>query len=397
VKKRVLSEEHPVTVTKSDDVDFDEEEDELESIGPITAVVQSTDWTTETVVSQLRRGNILLNPKFQRRDAWNRKRKSLLIESLVVGLPVPQIVLAASKSEPGKFLVLDGKQRLLSILQFWGAAPDGPNNGFSLSALELRPSLSRKTFEQLSKDSRLEDDYNALCNHTIRTMVIKNWQTDDLLHAIFLRLNTGSVTLSPQELRQALYPGPFTNFIDEASANSKELQKILNLSSPDPRMRDAEILARYVAFHLFASDYPGRMKKFLDDSFDKLNKQWSKHQASVEEAVDNFNAGTDSLLSLFDNRPARKPDSTQFNRAIFDALIYFQSKPSIRTAVGNKKARIKRAYESLFSEGSEFLSAVESDTAGTPNTSARFSIWANALSKVTGKRVAPPKLPKKAA
>jgi hypothetical protein len=124
---------------QSNDVEFDEEleeQDVAEGLAPgsVAAVVSGTDWTTETIVSQLERKNIQLNPRFQRRDAWKRDRKSRFIESLIVGLPIPQIVLAESKHERGKFIVLDGKQRLLSILQFWGLG-DGQNNKYALSAL----------------------------------------------------------------------------------------------------------------------------------------------------------------------------------------------------------------------------------------------------------------------
>src|SRR5476651_6598 len=75
------------------------------------AVVWGTDWTTETILSQLKRGNIELNPAFQRRDAWGRAGKSKFIESLILGLPIPQIILAESKEKRGTFIVIDGKQR----------------------------------------------------------------------------------------------------------------------------------------------------------------------------------------------------------------------------------------------------------------------------------------------
>ena len=91
---------------------------ELEEISGI--VVAGTDWTTATIVDQLVRENIQLNPRFQRRDAWNITRKSRFIESIILGFPIPQIVLASNKKERGKFIVLDGKQRLLTILQFYG-------------------------------------------------------------------------------------------------------------------------------------------------------------------------------------------------------------------------------------------------------------------------------------
>src|SRR5262249_47978764 len=152
-----------------------------------------------------------------------------------------------------------GKQRLLAILQFWGLG-EGENNAYALSGLSLREDLNKTTYAQLSKEPAREGDYNALCNQPIRTVVIRNWKNTDFLHTVFLRLNTGSVNLSPQELRQALLPGPFSDYIDEAAGESKGLQRILGISGPDPRMRDTEILARFLAFRFFAATYPGRMK-----------------------------------------------------------------------------------------------------------------------------------------
>lgn len=79
------------------------------------AVVWGTDWTAGTIVSQIEKGFIDLKPKFQRREAWDDKRKSLFIESLVLGLPIPQIILAERKEKRGTYIVIDGKQRLISL------------------------------------------------------------------------------------------------------------------------------------------------------------------------------------------------------------------------------------------------------------------------------------------
>lgn len=379
------------------ELEFDdeaEEQDVAEQLDPtaVAAVVTGTDWTTETIVSQLKRGNIQLNPGFQRRDAWGTDRKSRFIESLIVGLPIPQIVLAEAKGARGKFIVLDGKQRLLSILQFWGLG-DGENNAYQLSSLTLRSDLKKKSFEDLESDASLEADYNALCNQPIRTVVIKNWQDSNFLHTIFLRLNTGSVKLSPQELRQALLPGEFSEFIDVAAAASPGLRKLLAIEGADPRMRDIEILARFLAFRFFASAYPGRMKKFLDHSFDEFNKNWGKFKPKVVQAIQQFEEGVTALHVVFGDSVARKPGSRQFNRAIFDALIFFASQPSISSATKTKAAAAKKAYEQLFAPNAGFAKAVESDTAGSPNTAARFNLWAIALSKIIGKPVTAPTIP----
>jgi hypothetical protein len=378
-------------------LEFDEEVDEQDvaeqvPAGTTAAVVSGNDWTTETIVSQLKRGNIQLNPRFQRRDAWKRDRKSRFIESLIVGLPIPQIVLAESKQDRGKFIVLDGKQRLLAIMQYWGLG-QGENNAYALSGLTLRKDLGRTTFKELSTDPDLESEYNALCNQAIRTVVIRNWKDTNFLHTVFLRLNTGSVNLSPQELRQALLPGKFSDYVDEAAAESAGLRKLLGLEGPDPRMRDIEILARFLAFRFFAETYPGRMKDFLDQTFETFNSDWDNYEPNVEEGRADFETGVEELLKLFGDEVARKPDSPQFNRAIFDALIFYHSQARVRRALRGKSARVRKAYEQLFAPGSAFLAAIESDTAGAPNTATRLRIWGKTISRISGESFKIPVIP----
>lgn len=170
----------------------EQEEDSSAKLSYDQAVVHATDWTTETIISQLRRGNITLNPRFQRRDAWSVQQKSKFIESLIMGLPVPQIVLAESKDKRGSYLVLDGKQRLLSLLQYW-ALGKGAKNRYALSGLQILTHLNRRKLSDLDQEPSFESEYNALLNQTIRTVVIRNWPNIEFLHLVFLRLNTGSV------------------------------------------------------------------------------------------------------------------------------------------------------------------------------------------------------------
>lgn len=99
----------------------DQQEDEDDIVKPVTfkdAVVLNADWTIETINIQIKKGNIDLQPGFQRRVAWDDTRKSRLLESIIVGMPVPNIVLAENKDHRGRFIVIDGKQRLVSISEF---------------------------------------------------------------------------------------------------------------------------------------------------------------------------------------------------------------------------------------------------------------------------------------
>lgn len=157
----------------------------------------------------------LVRPRFQRRDAWSATRKSKFIESIFLGLPIPQLVLAENRDRRGTYLVIDGKQRLLALAQF--AAEEASDfQELSLSGLDVRGDLNGLTLDSLRSDGARSDDLAAFENQTIRTVVVRNWTDDEFLYLVFLRLNTGSVPLSPQELRQAL-PTPVRLWISSTS------------------------------------------------------------------------------------------------------------------------------------------------------------------------------------
>jgi len=179
--------------------DQQEDFDDLQESGQqYSAVVNAADWTVQTIIQQIDKGNIELNPSFQRRQAWGHKRKSQYIESLIINVPVPQIVLAEKQGTRGKFIVIDGKQRLLALRQFHSQTSDTVYKNFKLTGLTIRTDLNGKSWADLTTDPTLEPYSDTLDNTTIRTAVIKNWKDETFLYTVFLRLNTGSVQLSPQ-------------------------------------------------------------------------------------------------------------------------------------------------------------------------------------------------------
>ncbi len=362
-------------------VTFEDEEEENTEKVPTTVTLGTTDWTAETMISAIKRKTIQLSPRFQRRDAWDVTRKSRFIESLIVGLPVPQIVLAESIADKAQLIVLDGKQRLLSLMQYWGIG-EGKNNKFALKGLELEPTLIGVDYEQLEAPA-LKSKFDALLNQTIRTVVIKGWKDVGFLHTVFVRLNTASLPLSPQELRQAAYPGGYTDALDDFSVGSKALQKFLSLDEPDYRMRDVELVARFVAFSMFLEDYQGRMKGFLDMSFEKLNKSWKSNRNRVSDLFQTFDDALASLEEVFGaGRVARKAGSKQLNKAIFDALIFYFSSASVRSAAKRHKKAVQDAFAKLLAQPS-FAAAVESATADVPHTFSRLSDVGKMLHRAT--------------
>jgi hypothetical protein len=207
-----------------------------------------------------------------------------------------------------------------------------------------------------------------------------------VLYLIFLRLNTGSVPLSPQELRQALHPGPFLTFVDEQSGQIKGLQKVLNLTKPDFRMRDAELLVRYFAFRNFLADYSGNLKKFLDDTCAKLNQEWISLQPKLHGQVAEMEQAFNTTFQVFgDDKAFRKWDGnkyeSRFNRAVFDIMMFY----FVDAAIGRKAIAAGKGVEGDFrrlcDSNSEFRTSLETTTKSIEATSTRLTIWGEALAK----------------
>jgi hypothetical protein len=377
-----------------------EGEDDLEKVDLTKlnqAIVAASDWTTETIVHQLNRGNIDLNPGFQRRDAWTASRKSKFIESVILGLPIPQLVLAENKNKKGSYIIIDGKQRLLSLRQFSASSNDKQYTPLRVAGLEIRSDLIGKTLEDLESDPKLADDLRAFQNQTIRTVVIKGWPNEAVLYLIFLPLNTGSVPLSPQELRQALHPGPFLAFVDEQSGKLAGLQKILNITKPDFRMRDAELMVRYFGFTSFLPLYKGNLKAFLDETCASLNRDWGTIEGQINLQLAEMNAAFDATFTIFSDLNAfRKWDGTayerRFNRAVFDIMMFYFSNPSIRKRAISSRKSVEGDFKSLCKSNTEFLKSIESTTKSMEATTNRLRIWGETLSKRIGIKFSIPRL-----
>lgn len=376
--------------------DVTESEDDLLVSDPSIlgqAVVFGTDWTAATLIDQLRRGNIKLDPIFQRRDAWDAKRKSRFIESIVLGLPIPQIVLAEARDDRGSFLVIDGKQRLLSLQQFAGI--DISIAPLELTGLKFRHELNTKTYSALQNETGLRNHRNAFDNQPIRTVVVKNWQKEDVLYLIFHRLNSETLPLSPQELRQALHPGPFLRFAAEYTETPGGIHRALGIQKPDFRMRDVELFVRYMAFQDSLNTYKGNLKTFLDDECKRLNSRWTIEEPNIRQKVGQMESAISASYEIFGDNAFRKYDGhnyeTRFNRAVFDILIYYFTDDAIRTSALGKKTKVKNAYEAL-SRNSAFIKSVETTTKSVAATRTRFLTWGQTLGKALGVKISLPSI-----
>ncbi len=360
--------------------DFQEDENDFHiSLGALP-ILYSTDWTSGTAVDQISRNVIDLDPRFQRRDAWSPADKSKFIESLALHIPIPQIILAEHPHQKRRYIVIDGKQRLLTLVQFLSDSSSGASyKRLRLVGLKEREDLNGKYFS----DIRNTDDGAAIENAVIRTVIINGVRDEDFLYEVFLRLNTLGKSLSPQELRQALAPGQFTNFLDDRAVESDAIRHALNLRGPDRRMRDNELLLRFFAFKLHLDEYDGNFKRFLDNATKLGNQHWSSDKIIYFDAADNLDRAIELTFKLFGRRAfqsfERSKYTGRFNRAVFDIMAYFFSEPEIGLAASQNPSGVVAAFENLCQSDAEFRSFLSVNTKEAYNVYIRFSKWRSAL------------------
>jgi hypothetical protein len=374
-----------------DDLD-DEIQDDVriqESLDSL--VVSSRDWTVETIVRQITQKNIDLNPKFQRRNAWNDAKRSTLIESLIWGVPIPQIVLAEDPTRPRSYIVIDGKQRLLTLagfmdpnIKYWDRA--------ALKGLSVLKELNGLTEKEIEADESLEDYHRRLMNADIRCTVLSNYSDPDVLYDIFYRINTGSVRLGSQELRQVLHRGWFADFLIDKTNELQPIHQVLGLTEPDVRLADVEIVLRSLSMSLYGGYYHGNLKQFLDFSMDAITH--SSDQDEIEEHYRLFNKGIENSRKIFEWKEiGRKITNgkfeSRFNRVLFEVQNYYFKQLPVSLLTRNK-TKFLTAFTDLIQKDKAFRSSIESTTKSMENTHLRYKKFQLLIKKVFNKDIAPP-------
>lgn len=352
-----------------------ESEDDLSKVSFKDAVVTNTDWTIESINLQMNKGTIDLQPSFQRRGAWDQTRKSRLIESIIVGMPVPNIALAERKDQRGRFIVIDGKQRLLAIQEFM-------REGYKLRGLDLRDDLNGKSFGALEVNDR-----ESFENSTLRATLIKNWKDENFLWAAFYRLNVGSLPLSPQELRKALIGGKLIDAIEEYLQSSKPFQSIFGVGL-DKRMRDSELVLRFLAFDRDITAYKGDFKDFLDQTTRYYEQDWDVRVAEVNAGFERLDLALTTAATIFGEFAFRKWLGDRYervtNRAVFDCIArFFAEKDVANLSVENADA-VLDTFHGLCGDP-KFRAYIEGSTKTLDATYTRLSMWGEGLAKNIGK------------
>ncbi|MET8912422.1 DUF262 domain-containing protein [Micromonospora sp. NPDC004551] len=357
-------------------------------------VLAPSDWTVQTILSQLGENSFELDPDFQRRNAWTDSRKSKFIESLMLGLPIPQLIFAEREDESGdpNYVVIDGKQRLLALDAFYS-----DTQPLRLTNLTVLPALSGRTRAEILEDPSFSRYVKRLTNRTIRTVVIRSWPEESFLHLVFHRINHQTLALSAQELRQALHPGPFTRFADKYAGDSADLHRILGTSQqPDFRMRDVELLVRHLAYRFRIVQYKGNLKRFLDETCVELNRSWSAQEEDIRNAALQCDEAIRATEEIFGSRAFRrrtgKSWETRFNRAVFDVMTYYFADRNVRNAAVAVKDSVVEAFERVSIQDSRFSESLASTTKTLPATAYRLGRWGVELGAAIGQVLEGPTL-----
>lgn len=378
----------------------DENEEEYQDIDDIqetnensNLIVFSRDWTVATILSQIEQGNIDLNPGFQRRNAWNDNKRSKLIESIMIGYPIPEIVLAENKNKRNSYIVIDGKQRLLTIASFKKPEVYQYWTKKSPKTTGLTSSYNQKTYKDIDSNP---DMLRIFENSALRCTVISNYPSDESLYDIFYRLNSGSTPLSSQELRQALNKGPYSQFLISVTDEDNILRQVMTIKEPDKRLRDVEVLLRCMSFLKYAKDYKGNLLQFLDNTMHIFNVLWKTEENEIKALERKVMDTIYKLIEVFGacDIVARKykngERNKQFNRVLLEVLVYFFDKVDETKLTEENNRNFVLAYKKLFEVDTDFQATIDGSTKNMENYKIRYSRIQDIVNEVYGLKLVSP-------
>lgn len=250
----------------------------------------SYDITVRQLFDMINEDLIDIAPEYQRHFIWDEIRQSQLIESLLLGIPVPNLFMATNKDSTWE--VIDGLQRLTTIVNFLGNDSlihkiNSRNSKLKLKGLEKLDSINNLVFEDLPKSIQL-----MFMTRPIRITVLNDRSDFEVRYDLFERLNTGGVTLHPQEIRNCVYIGKFKNFIVECSKNEHFNNVVKMTENSERKGNKEELVLKFFSYYQNREKFVHSVKEFLNDYMEfKTNSFTDKNE--LEEI---FNS-TFSLLN----------------------------------------------------------------------------------------------------
>ena len=334
---------------------------------------------TELYSSEGRKNQIILDSDFQREFVWDSKQKSELIESVLMGLPLPMIYLY--EDENANLIVVDGRQRLTTFFEYMA-------NKFELKDLTILKDMKDKKFDDLplSYQSKIED-------YQLTTQVIKPPTPDSVKFQIFDRVNRGGTILNNQEMRNALYQGNSTRLLKRLSELEEFKEAIGRAKSK--RMKDKYIILRFISFYLWRTnqlkdksgnlvDYKSDIDEFLGKTMEYLNTVREEMLHEIEALFINAMISSYKVLGkdgfrLKNNGDRRSP----INMNLFETWTYLM-------VLLNDKNIDEHILSSKYNElinNKRFLGSIGSNRDSLTNVNERFGVIVSIYNELINKEV----------
>lgn len=352
-----------------EEIDIEPEDNSIEDIhGPFDPNAIDVDISVVnlgSLLEQLEYNEIDLQPEFQREsDVWTQVKKSRLIESVLLGLPLPSFYFSEDP-ETNKLLVVDGLQRLCAFSDFC------ITKKLKLKGMQFLTGLEGWTYDKLDRTQirrikSLKVTLNTLRKNTPQRVKL----------VIFQRVNTAGVPLTSQEMRNALYQKKATDLL-KRMVKLDSFRKATGGKIPSKRMTDCDFANRFVAFYLYRKEYDGNLDEFMGDALENINRM---SQQEIDSIHDTFDRSMTICYRLLGNTAFKRPDPQKpnsflkTNKAIFEVLSVSiaQLTDNEQEILVQRKNRFQNEIYSLF-KNEDFIKSITSGTAKTPQVEYRHT------------------------
>lgn len=358
-----------------------EEVDVRYKFDPLSVDIGTEQKSLDILINRIKYDEINLLPDFQRSpDLWSDRTMSLLIESILLNLPLPAFYFDGSN--PDKWIVVDGLQRLSTLQKFVvfadkHHAPDKYKNRLILKNLETLPEINGKDYNELP--SRMK---RRISEFTVTLYRIKPGTSKNVKYSIFHRINTGGLNLNAQEIRNALnQDSDAPEFLKLLSGN-ESFRLIVNISSK--RMQDRELILRFMAYQILEpDDYRGSMSQFLDLAMEKLGEVevGEKYKLLEQKFIQSLLIAQKVFGEHVFSKSIRSGNNS-FNRTLYEVWTYYFSfidESQEQCLLENKESFIKDFQELLTQ--TEFDDAITFASASTTKVLYRFEKVAELIQK----------------
>lgn len=280
----------------------------------------SYDITVKQLYDMILERMIDIAPEYQRHFVWDAKRQSSLIESVLLGIPIPSLFMATNKDSTWE--VIDGVQRLTTIINFIGNEEELKDSGINfkqlkLSELEKLDSMNGLVYNDLPKSMQF-----MLQTRPLRITVLNDRSDFNVRYDLFERLNTGGVTLHEQEIRNCVFIGEFNDFLKDLAQN-ENFRAVVKMTEAAKRSGSyEELVLRFFAYYEDQEQFVHSVKGFLNDYMEKKTKSF-KNKSQLKKIFD------DTFIILRENLPN---GIVRGNRKNITPIVLFEA-ISVGTAI----------------------------------------------------------------